>query len=429
MNPGKPICIIGLGYVGLPLAVAFAKKELKVIGFDINKKRIESLIAGKDETNEVSEDELKNPNISFTTDQTKIKDSDFIIITVPTPITKDKLPDLSYLKEASRIVGNNFNKESIVVYESTVYPGATEEVCMPILEESSGLKCGIDFKIGYSPERINPGDKDHTIHKVVKIVSGMDDESREKIAEVYSKVVDTDVFKARNIKTAEAAKVIENIQRDLNIALMNELSLIFSKIGINTQDVLEAAETKWNFHKYTPGLVGGHCIGIDPYYLTYKAKELGYNPRVILAGREINDSMSHHIVKLAEESLKEKNKVLNGSKILLLGLTFKENVKDYRNSKAKDIILILKELGSELFIFDSLLDDLTIEKNFGFRNANLDDIKNLDCVILISPHDYFKKITLDKLKNMMDKNPVLVDVKSFYDGKSAKEIGFSYRCL
>lgn len=419
------ICIIGLGYVGLPLAAAF-DKEFYVVGFDVNEKKIQGLKNGIDITGELSKEEVLSSNINFTTDPSKIKECNFIVIAVPTPITEDHIPDLSYLKSASELVGKNLNKDSIVVFESTVFPGATEEVCLPIIEKESGLKPGIDFKIGYSPERINPGDKEHTVTKILKIISGMDKETTDKIAEVYGKIIRAGIYKAPDIKTAEAAKVIENIQRDLNIALVNELSLIFDKMNIDTREVIEAAGTKWNFHKYYPGLVGGHCIGVDPYYLTYKAKHLDYNPRVILAGRGINEFMSKHLNNLVLKALMKQKKHIVGAKILVMGLTFKENAPDIRNSKIKDVIKYLKSYSIEVKGYDPLISEQDID-SFGIQPYQKGDI--YDAIIVFSPHNIFKEWTLDKLKEITTENPILIDVKAFYNKEEAKEKGFYYKRL
>lgn len=428
-NPKKEgnICIVGLGYVGLPLAVAFSR-HFHVIGFDVKKGRIEELKKGIDITNEVEEKEIKKSGIKFTCDPKDISKSGFIIVAVPTPITAEKRPDLGFLESASKIVGENLSKNSIVVFESTVYPGVTEETCMPIIEKYSGLKCGRDWKIGYSPERINPGDKKHSVENIVKVVSAIDNESLEKISAVYSKIVKAGIHKAPNIKTAEAAKVIENIQRDLNIALMNELSIIFGRMGINTRDVLEAAATKWNFHKYHPGLVGGHCIGIDPYYLTYKAQQLGYSPKVILAGRDINDSMPEYIAEVVVESLRAAGKPPKNSKILLMGLTFKEDVPDIRNSKAKDLIRLLEGDGINVAGFEPLLKKGVIKNNFGIENVNFEDIKNIDCIVLVNAHKKFKGITLEMIKEKLGKG-ILIDIKNFYDRKKAEKLGIIYKSL
>lgn len=414
------ICIVGLGYVGLPLAVEFSR-HFKVIGFDLKKERIDQLKKGIDKTREVDEKELKRSNILFTTDPKEIGNANFIIAAVPTPITDDNVPDLSFVESASKVIGENISKGSIVVFESTVYPGVTEDVCAKIIEKESKLKCGKDWKIGYSPERVNPGDKEHTIDKIVKIVSGMDNESLNKIAETYSKIIKVGVHRAPNIKTAEAAKVIENIQRDLNIALMNELSLIFKRIGLNTKEVLDAAGTKWNFHKYYPGLVGGHCIGVDPYYLTYLAEKSGYKAKVILAGRETNNSMAAHVADLTIEGLKEAGKGVKGSKILMMGLTFKENVPDIRNSKAKDVIKILRSKGAEVIGCDLLLEKGTVNHSFGIENVGFSDIKDVDAIILVNAHNDFKKIDISQIKSKMSK-PVLIDIKNMYKGKADRSI-------
>jgi UDP-N-acetyl-D-galactosamine dehydrogenase len=419
------ICIVGLGYVGLPLAAVF-DKEFDVIGFDISEDKIQELKKGIDATGELTSEEVKNCNIDFTLDPSKIKQADFVIVAVPTPITEDHIPNLAYIKSASELIGKNLKKDSIVVFESTVYPGVTEEICQPILEKESGMKCGVDFKIGYSPERINPGDKEHTVTKILKVISGMDKETTDKIAEVYGKVIEAGVYKAKDIKTAEAAKVIENIQRDLNIALVNELSLIFDRMNIDTRAVIEAAGTKWNFHKYFPGLVGGHCIGVDPYYLTYKVKKLGYNPKVILAGRGINEFMSKHINNIVLKALMQQKKHIVDSKVLIMGLTFKENVPDTRNSKIKDVIKYLKSYSIHVKGYDPLISEEEI-KRFGIQSYKEGD--RFDAVIICSPHDIFKEMTLDKLKELMPDKPILIDIKGFYNKEKAEEKGFYYKIL
>jgi UDP-N-acetyl-D-galactosamine dehydrogenase len=410
------ICVVGLGYVGLPLAQAFSKK-FKVIGFDTNSNRIRELIQRNYGQNSV-----------FTDDAKDIGQADFIIIAVPTPVTKSKEPDLSSVESAAGIAGQNMKKGAMVILESTVYPGVTEEIVKPILEKESGLKCGRDFKIAYSPERINPGDEEHSLDKITKVVAGMDGETTELVARLYNEV-SPHIFKARDIKTAEAAKVIENIQRDLNIALMNELSLIFEKMGLSTKDVLEAASTKWNFHRYLPGLVGGHCIPVDPYYLVYKAKELGYHPQVILAGRAINDYMPKHVAEMAIKALNNVGKVIKGSKILIMGLTYKENIADIRETPTREIVKELQEYGVDVYGYDPMLDD--IEQKFGIKAlSSLENISGIDCVILAVAHDAFKEIiTLDKLKDIMNANPILIDVRGFFDGREAQERGFIYRNL
>jgi len=408
------VCIVGLGYVGLPLAKAFAK-SLKVIGFDVNGNKIRKLNQNND-----------NQNLTFTNNPKEISKADFIIICVPTPVTKSKAPDLSYVKSAAETIGRNMKKGSVVVLESTVYPGVTEEVVKPILEES-GLKCSEEFKIAYSPERINPGDEEHTIDKITKVVAAMDEETTELVAELYRKVT-PHVFKAKNIKTAEAAKVIENIQRDLNIALMNELSLIFEKMGLNTTDILDAAATKWNFHYYSPGLVGGHCIPVDPYYLVYKAEELSYHPQVILAGRAINDYMPKHIAKLTIKALNNIGKVIKGSRVLIMGLTYKQNVADTRDTPAKEVIKELQEFGVNIYGYDPLLND--IEGEFEIKVVqNLEEARKVDCVILTVAHDAFQGITLDQLKAIASVEPILIDIQGFFDREEAQGKGFYYNTL
>lgn len=409
------VCIVGIGYVGLPLAKAFSKK-LKVIGFDIDLGRIDNL---KRQSNSV--------NLTFTTAPTDIKKADFVIIAVPTPVTKSKEPDLSYVESAAKTIGQNMKKGSTVILESTVYPGVTEEVVKPILEKESGLKCGRDFKIAYSPERINPGDEEHGVSKVIKVVSGIDRETTERVANLYSKVT-PNIFKARDIKTAEAAKVIENIQRDLNIALMNELSLIFEKMGLSIKDILDAAATKWNFQKYSPGLVGGHCIPVDPYYLVYKAKELGYHPQVILTGRAINDFMSKHVAEMAIKALNNMGKVIKGSKVLIMGLAYKENVPDIRETPVKEMVKELKEFGVEVYGYDPLLDG--IEHEFGIRAvSDIESLKGIDCVILAVTHKAFAEMTLEMLKSIMSSAPILIDVRGFFNKEEAERKGFHYRTL
>jgi len=416
--PNNPkICVVGLGYVGLPLACLFSRK-FKVSGFDINQKKVTDLKNGFDETGEV--DDLNQCQIEYSNDPGIIKQADFIIIAVPTPVNEDKTPDLSPIESASKIVGENLSAGSIVVYESTVYPGCTEEICLPILEKESGLICNRDFKIGYSPERINPGDKVHTIDKIVKIVSGSDDEALNKVAEIYSTI--TQVHRAPSIKVAEAAKVIENVQRDLNISLMNELALIFDRMGIRTKDVLAAAGTKWNFHKYQPGLVGGHCIDVDPYYLTFRAAKAGYESQVILAGRKVTESMPGFVA----------SKLKGKKNILILGLTFKENVPDTRNSKAKELAIKLKEQGSVVFGYDPVVRNL---EHLNYFNINI--LKDwppkelFDGIIIFSPHEIFRaeRYSLKKLKEICQNNPDIFDVKGFYDKLEAESFGFRYFTL
>lgn len=408
------VCVVGLGYVGLPLAEAFSK-NLRVIGFDIDSKRIGKLSR-----------DSNNKNLWLTDNPKEISKANFIIIAVPTPVTKSKEPDLSFVTNTARIVSQNMKKGSVVILESTVYPSVTEEVVKPVLEES-GLKCGEDFKLGYSPERINPGDDEHTIDKVTKVVAGIDNKTTELVAELYKKVTPS-IFKAKDIRTAEAAKVIENVQRDLNIALVNELSLIFTKMGLSTKDVLETAATKWNFHSYSPGLVGGHCIPVDPYYLVYKAKELGYHPQVILAGRSVNDYMPKHVAEMAIKSLNEVGKVIKGSTILIMGLTYKENVADTRQTPVKEVIQELKEYGVKVWGYDPLVND--IEGEFAIKAlTSLKDISGVDGVILAVAHDTFARITLDELKELMNDEPILIDVRRLFNEKEAKREGLYYKSL
>ena len=407
------VCIVGLGYVGFPLAEAFAK-YFKVIGFDIDGEKIKQL------------SQHNSAGLTLTNDPGEIGKADFIIIAVPTPVTKSKEPDLSHVIGAARIISQNMKKGCTVILESTVYPGVTEEIVKPVLEEPE-LKCGQDFRLAYCPERINPGDKEHTINKVTKVVSGMNEETTDIVAELYRQVT-PDIFKARNIKTAEAAKVIENIQRDLNIALMNELALIFEKMGLSIKDVLDAAATKWNFHRYSPGLVGGHCIPVDPYYLVYKAKELDYHPQVILAGRAINDYMPKHVAEVTIKSLNDVSKVIKGSKVLIMGLTYKENVADTRETPAKDTIRELQKYGVEVLGYDPQLTN--IEEEFGIGVvSDLETVPKVDCVIIAVAHDVFKGITLDKLSSIMNDKPVLIDIRGLFDGDTASRRGFYYKNL
>lgn len=404
----KTVCIVGLGYVGFPLLQEFSK-HFRVIGFDINEKKVKKL---KEEWS----------GFEITSDLSKIKQADFVIMAVPTPVTKSKQPDLYPVVSAAEIVGHNLKKDAIVVLESTVYPGVTEDIVGKILEKESGLRIGKDFKIGYSPERVNPGDKDHTIDKITKIVSGMDEESTNELAELYGKI--TTVYKAPNIKIAEAAKVIENIQRDLNIALMNEFSVIFHKMRLDTKAILDAASTKWNFIRFSPGLVGGHCIPVDPYYLVYKANELGYHPQVILAGRAINDYMPTYVAEMAIKALNETGKAINGSKVLIMGLTFKENVDDTRETPVREIIKELKEFKCDIYAMDPLLSKEQIEA-FGVK-AFIDSDAKIDCVIISVAHDQFKKMALDDIRRFMSEKPVLIDVRGMFDRKDTESQGFYY---
>jgi len=424
----KYIAVVGLGYVGLPIAVALAEKTA-VIGFDINKEKVELYKKGIDPTNEIGNKRLKDAEVEFTSDEKRLKDASFFIIAVPTPVNPDHTPDLEPLKAASRIVGRNMPADSMVVFESTVYPGVTEDICIPILEEESGMKCGIDFKAGYSPERINPGDKKHRLESITKVVSGTDEEALDTIASVYGLVVKAGIYKASSIKVAEAAKVIENSQRDINIAFMNELSIIFNKMGIDTKEVLGAAGTKWNFLNFQPGLVGGHCIGVDPYYLTYKAEQIGYHSQIILSGRRINDSMGKYI---AETLIKKliKNKILvRESKVAILGFTFKENCPDTRNTKVIDIVNELMEYGVTPLVTDPIADPAETERLYGIRFVELEDIDDVDALVVAVGHEEYKKLTVNKLKGLYkgnDNNRVILDVKGILDKQKLTENGFKY---
>ena len=426
LNGEEKLSLVGLGYVGMPIAVAFAKK-IKVVGFDLNAKKIETYKSGIDPTNEVGDEVIKNTTVEFTADETKLREAKFHIVAVPTPVNDDHTPDLTPVEGASRIVGRNLTKGSIVVYESTVYPGVTEDVCIPILEKESGLKCGADFKIGYSPERINPGDKVHRLETIVKIVSGMDDESLDIIAKVYELVVDAGVHRASCIKVAEAAKVIENSQRDINIAFMNELSIIFNKLGIDTKSVLEAAGTKWNFLNFRPGLVGGHCIGVDPYYLTYKAEMIGYHSQVILAGRRINDDMGKYVAENCVKKLIAAGKPVKNARVAILGFTFKENCPDTRNSKIYDILKELREYGIEPLIADPCADSKEAKQLYNIEFADLNDIQGMDAVILAVAHSEFESFTMSDVDKMFaDDKKVLLDIKGVLDRKEYEAAGYSY---
>jgi UDP-N-acetyl-D-glucosamine/UDP-N-acetyl-D-galactosamine dehydrogenase len=398
----RKIAVVGLGYVGLPIAVAFGKRK-RVIGFDINKSKIGELQEGFDRTGEVSATDLKATDVQYTFQPSDLKAADFIIVAVPTPINEALQPDLTALRTSSELIGANLSPGSIVVFESTVYPGATEEVCQPILEKASGMKCGVDFKIGYSPERINPGDKEHTIEKIVKVVSAQDADSLEVVANTYALVVKAGIHRASSIKVAEAAKVIENTQRDLNIALMNELALIFHRLGIDTKSVLEAAGTKWNFLKFSPGLVGGHCIGVDPYYLTSKAESVGYHPQVILAGRRINNGMGKFVAEQTMKQLSELARPVKDLKVAVLGLTFKENVPDLRNSRVPDIIHELREYGLQVLVHDPI--------------AQPEDLRDIDGIIVAVAHRGYADMGLQKLLKPLrsQREGVVIDVKCFLD--------------
>lgn len=420
----RKISVIGLGYVGLPVAVAFGKKH-SVVGFDINESRIKELRQHEDKTLEVTTEELQASDIHFTSNTKDLEKADFHIVAVPTPINDANQPDLSPLIGASRSVGKALKKGDIVVFESTVYPGATEEDCVPVLEQESGLVCGTDFFVGYSPERINPGDKEHTFTKIKKVVSGQNPEVLDIVAEVYGSVVTAGVHKASSIKVAEAAKVIENTQRDLNIALMNELSVIFERMGIDTIDVLEAAGTKWNFLPFRPGLVGGHCIGVDPYYLTHKAQKVGYHPEVILAGRRINDHMPVHVVEQTVKRMIQSGSAVKRAKVGILGLTFKEDCPDLRNSKVGDVIEEFKSYGVNILVHDPMADMSEAQKYYGVGLCNWSDLIDLDAIVLCVGHKQYKELSLNDFREMLNPGAVFMDVKACVDAEQFKAGGIN----
>lgn len=409
----EKLSLVGLGYVGMPIAVAFARK-IKVVGFDLNEKKIELYKSGIDPTKEVGNEVIKNTTVEFTADPVRLREAKFHIVAVPTPVNDDHTPDLSPVEGASRILGQNLTKGSVVVFESTVYPGVTEDICVPILEKESGLKCGVDFKIGYSPERINPGDKVHRLETIVKIVSGMDQETLDTVAKVYELVVEAGVHRAGSIKVAEAAKVIENSQRDINIAFMNELSIIFNKMGIDTKSVLEAAGTKWNFLKFYPGLVGGHCIGVDPYYLTYKAEELGYHSQIILSGRRINDDMGKYVAESMVKNLIKADIPVKRAKVAILGFTFKENCPDTRNTKVIDIYKELGEYGITPVVVDPAADAEEAKRLYGISFETMESVRDMDAVIIAVAHKEFlsfDKQTINQFYNTKHEKKVLMDIK------------------
>lgn len=424
----ESVSLVGLGYVGMPIAVEFAKRGVNVIGFDLNRQKIDIYKQGIDPTNEVGDDVIKASTVEFTADEKDLQRAKFHIVAVPTPVNDDHTPDLTPVEGASTILGRNLTKGSIVVFESTVYPGVTEDVCVPILEKESGLKCGVDFKIGYSPERINPGDKVHRLSTITKIVSGMDEGTLDTVAKVYEIVVDAGVHRAESIKVAEAAKVIENSQRDINIAFMNELSIIFNKMGIDTQAVLKAAGTKWNFLKFYPGLVGGHCIGVDPYYLTYKAEELGYHSQIILSGRRINDDMGKYVAENTVKRLIAADKFVRNAKVAILGFTFKENCPDTRNTKIIDIVNELREYGITPSIADPAADADEAKRLYGVEFADMKDIRGMDAVILAVAHDEFSSLSMKDIDGFFndDGQKVLLDLKGLLNRKEYEQAGYSY---
>ena len=426
----ESISLVGLGYVGMPIAIEFAKRGVNVVGFDLNKAKIETYKSGVDPTHEVGDQAIKDTTVMFTSNEEDLRKAKFHIVAVPTPVNDDHTPDLTPVEGASTILGRNLTKGSIVVFESTVYPGVTEDVCVPILEKESGLKCGVDFKVGYSPERINPGDKVHRLNTITKIVSGMDAETLDVVAKVYEIVVDAGVHRAESIKVAEAAKVIENSQRDINIAFMNELSIIFNKMGIDTLAVLEAAGTKWNFLPFRPGLVGGHCIGVDPYYLTYKAEELGYHSQIILSGRRINDDMGKYVAENVVKKLIAASTPVKNARVAILGFTFKENCPDTRNTKIIDIVNELREYGIEPMIADPTADADEAKRLYGVEFCDVADVKDCDAVVLAVAHEKFSDFDMAYIDSMFkageNEKKVLVDIKGVLNRKEYESAGYSY---
>ena len=423
----EKIALVGLGYVGMPIAVAFAKKA-DVIGFDLNEEKIDLYRQGIDPTNEVGDKAIQDTTVLFTSDEGQLDNAKFFVVAVPTPVNGDHTPNLAPVEGASHVVGRHLCPGSVVVFESTVYPGVTEEICMPILEKESGLRCGRDFKIGYSPERINPGDKVHRLETITKIVSGMDEETLDTVAKVYELVVEAGVHRAESIRVAEAAKVIENSQRDINIAFMNELSIIFNRMGIDTKAVLEAAGTKWNFLKFRPGLVGGHCIGVDPYYLTYKAEELGYHSQIISSGRRINADMGKYVAENLVKNLIRADIRVRDARVALLGFTFKENCPDTRNTRVIDIVNELKEYGIRPLIADPVADAIDAEGEYGIEFVDWKDIRDVNAVILAVAHDEFLSLTKSDIASMyrQGEKRVLLDIKGLLDRKTYEEAGYRY---
>lgn len=422
------LAVIGLGYVGMPIAVAFANKRVNVIGFDLNDAKIQTYKSGIDPTNEVGNEAIANTSVYFTSNEKDIQKAKFLIVAVPTPVNTDHTPDLTPVTGASEIVGRNLTKGSIVVYESTVYPGCTEDICIPILEKESGLKCGSDFKVGYSPERINPGDKVHRLENIHKIVSGIDEESLSEIKAVYDLVIEVGTHPVSNIRTAEAVKVVENSQRDINIAFMNELAMVFDRMDIDTNEVVDGMNTKWNALGFRPGLVGGHCIGVDPYYFTYQAEKLGYHSQIILNGRIVNDSMGSFVADAAIKKMIEAGQAPKNSKVAIMGLTFKENCPDIRNSKVADVIKHLNEYGIEPLIIDPWANPVEVKAEYGFEISDYKSVKDLDCLIIAVAHDCFKSLKIKDLKALFNKSmkskKVIIDVKGVYDIKSLHDSGY-----
>lgn len=430
INNEEKISLVGLGYVGMPIAVAFAKKGVDVIGFDLNKEKIELYKKGIDPTHEVGDEEIAKSTVYFTYDENDLKKAKFHIVAVPTPVNLDHTPDLKPVVGASEIIGRNLTKGSIVVYESTVYPGVTEDVCIPILERESGLKCGVDFKVGYSPERINPGDKVHRLENIRKIVSGMDEESLRIIKNVYDIVIEVGTYPVSTIKTAEAIKVVENSQRDINIAFMNELAMVFDRMGIDTNEVVDGMNTKWNALGFRPGLVGGHCIGVDPYYFTYQAEKLGYHSQIILNGRIVNDGMGKFVAEAAIKEMIKAGKAPKTAKVVILGLTFKENCPDTRNSKVDDIIKTLNSYEITPVVVDPWASERDAMHEYGVKLTKLEDVKDADCVIVAVAHNEFKALSLNEIKSLFregdDESKVLLDVKGLYKVKDLQKSGMKF---
>ena len=430
VNKEEKMSVVGLGYVGMPLAVAFAAKGINVIGFDLNEKKIELYKSGIDPTKEVGDEAIRTTTIRFTPDENELKKAKFHIVAVPTPVNTDHTPDLTPVIGASEIVGRNLTKGSIVVFESTVYPGCTEDVCIPVLEKASGLKCGEDFKIGYSPERINPGDKVHRLENIRKIVSGMDKESAEEIKNIYDIVIEVGTYPVSNIKTAEAVKVVENSQRDINIAFMNELAMVFDRMNIDTNEVIDGMNTKWNALGFRPGLVGGHCIGVDPYYFTYEAEKLGYHSQIILSGRIVNDNMGKYVADAAVKKMVEAGQAPKNSKVVIMGLTFKENCPDIRNSKVEDIIKRLGEYNIKPLVVDPWADKNEALAEYGVQLTDIKDISNADCVIMAVAHKEFKELGLEGVEKLFrdtdNANKVFLDVKGLYTVEDLNASGMKY---
>ncbi|WP_300260895.1 nucleotide sugar dehydrogenase [uncultured Cloacibacillus sp.] len=424
MSKQEAISVVGLGYVGMPIAHAFAKKGINVIGFDLNKEKVELYKSGIDVTREIGDVEIAKTSVVFTSNENDLKKAKFYIVAVPTPVNMDHTPDLTPIVEASEIIGRNIVCGSIVVYESTVYPGCTEDVCIPILEKQSGLKCGVDFRVGYSPERINPGDKVHRLENIHKIVSGMDEESLKEIKSVYDLIIKVGTHPVSNIRTAEAIKVVENSQRDINIAFMNELAMVFDRMNIDTNEVVDGMNTKWNALGFRPGLVGGHCIGVDPYYFTYQAEKLGYHSQIILNGRIINDSMGAYVANVAIKKMVEAGQAPKRSKVVILGLTFKENCPDTRNSKVGDVIKQLNTYGINPVVVDPWASKKDAIKEYGVVLTDIDDVTNADCVIIAVAHNVFKALSLDNIKRLFKDGPddkkVIIDVKGLYEIEELK---------